>query len=269
MYHKQVHNHFTADQAWILLKDIPKFKKLSGKAKNGQPSHTSGFESRSPDTLSPTETSNSNVPAGATKSKDWERPLGIHQAKRKVTEDEYKQKKMKLLESLEKQSAKRTLEAIHANEEATQANNIQAEWVALDQEKNEMTLMFQGVNACTDKYAQAYLLAKKKSILDHLMNGGDTSNRSVQRSSRASNQRTSRPPTSENEGTSRPPLAKMMETRGLRLARRTMMMMSWKRKKVSRKRENQTAKATPIQLKPKMPLVQVKRRNFPYILTLH
>ncbi|OAV96565.1 hypothetical protein PTTG_26337 [Puccinia triticina 1-1 BBBD Race 1] len=76
MYHKQVHKHFTADQAWILLKDIPEFKKLSGKAKN------------------------------APKSKDWERPPGIHRAKRKVTKDEYKRKKMKLLESSEKQLAK-------------------------------------------------------------------------------------------------------------------------------------------------------------------
>ncbi|OAV86227.1 hypothetical protein PTTG_30012, partial [Puccinia triticina 1-1 BBBD Race 1] len=128
MYQEQVHKHFTANQAWILLKDIPKFKKLSGKAKNG-----------------------------------------IHQAKHKVTKDEYKQKKMKLLESLEKQSAKRTLEAKCANEEATRANNIQEEWVALDQEKNEMTLMFQD------------------------------------QSLRASNERTSRPSTSENEGTSSPP----------------------------------------------------------------
>ncbi|OAV91814.1 hypothetical protein PTTG_10415 [Puccinia triticina 1-1 BBBD Race 1] len=205
MYHEQVHKHFTTDRAWILLKDIPKFKKLSGKAKNGRPSHASGSQSRPPDTLSPTKPSKSNVPAGAPKSKDWERPPGIHRAKCNVTKDEYKRKKMKLLESSEKQLAKRTLEAKRANEEATQANNIQEEWVALDQEKNEMTLMFQDVNACTDEYAQAYLLAKKKSILDNLKNGRDTSNHSVQRSSRASNERTSRPPTSENEGTSRPP----------------------------------------------------------------
>ncbi|OAV95752.1 hypothetical protein PTTG_08874 [Puccinia triticina 1-1 BBBD Race 1] len=159
MYYEQVNKHFTSDQAWNLLKDIPKFKNLSGKAKNGRLAHVPNTGSQSRPINEPLD---SNNPAGTPKSKDWERPPGIHRAKRKVSDDEYKRKKMKLLQSSEKQSAKRTIEAKRANEEAKRENDIQAEWVSVDREKNEMSLMLQDVNACTDEYAKAYLLANTR-----------------------------------------------------------------------------------------------------------
>ena len=208
MYHEQVGKHFTSNQAWNLLKNIPKFKSLSGKAKNGRPLNAT--QSQPPEILSPTKQLDSPTAstAGPLRSKDWEQPPGIHQAKRKISEEEYKRKKMKLLKSSEKQSAKRTAKARRANLEAKHANNIQAEWVSINWERNEMNIMLQNVDTCTEEHARAYLIAKKKSILAHLMNAENASNTPDKQSSRDSNEdqssrapnaSSSRPPTSEQD----------------------------------------------------------------------
>ncbi|OAV98012.1 hypothetical protein PTTG_00211 [Puccinia triticina 1-1 BBBD Race 1] len=133
------------------------------------------------------------------KDLDWERPPGIHQAKRKVSDNDYKRKKMKLLKASEKHSSKRTAEAKRANQEAKCANDIQAEWVAVDREKNEMNLMFQNVDNCPNDFAQTYLIAKKKDILDRLINPSSAPPNNT------SNNPSSAPPTSVKDQSSRPP----------------------------------------------------------------
>ncbi|OAV96560.1 hypothetical protein PTTG_06831 [Puccinia triticina 1-1 BBBD Race 1] len=199
MYHEQVKKHFTADRAWNLLKNIPKFKGLVGKAKNGRPSSnmSRAQQPRSAQSISPPP--ETPLEGQSAKSKDWERPPGIHQAKRKVSDNDYKQKKMKLLEASEKHSSKRTAEAKRANQEAKRANDIQVEWVAVDQEKNEMNLMFQNVNNCPNDFSRTYLIAKKKDILDRLINP------SLAPPNNTSNNPSSAPPTSEKDQSSRPP----------------------------------------------------------------
>jgi hypothetical protein len=85
------------------------------------------------------------VPGGARSNKpnQWEQPLGTRSTKRKLNKEEYKNKKMKLLQMSVKEASKRL-------KEAKRANDIQDKLVAINREKMGINLMFINANNCPD-----------------------------------------------------------------------------------------------------------------------
>ncbi|EHS64235.1 hypothetical protein PGT21_024908 [Puccinia graminis f. sp. tritici] len=161
IYYEQVGKHFMSDRAWNLLRHVEKFKTLAGRAKNGAPPSTQSQTPQVPVTPSPPDATDAASNAGS-RSKDWERPTGAHAAKRHANEEEYKRKKIKLMEATHKESVKRSAEA-------KRSNDIQAELVAGEQKKINVNLMFQNPANCPDDISRRFLLAQKEKIFQKWM----------------------------------------------------------------------------------------------------
>jgi hypothetical protein len=152
IYYEQVGKSFSYERPWNLLRHVEKFKSLAGRAKNGAPAPPS-TQNQTPQgagAASPPDATDAASNAGS-KSKDWERPIGAHAAKQQANEDEYKRKKLKLLEASHKESVKRS-------------NDIQAYLVAGEQKKIDVNLMFQNPANCPDNISCQFLLAQKQKI---------------------------------------------------------------------------------------------------------
>ncbi|KAA1071179.1 hypothetical protein PGT21_019790 [Puccinia graminis f. sp. tritici] len=171
-YYKQVGKNFLYNQPWNLLRHVPKFKILGGKANNGRasgpPNNNQSSASLNPgisqsdsqpasDNVSQPTTQASN--GGSTNSKDWERPTGIHNTKCQEADNLYRRKKMKLLEYSHNESIKQTAEV-------KRGNDIQAELVAIDRAKTNLNCMLQNLDDCPDDLVRKYLASEKQRIME-------------------------------------------------------------------------------------------------------
>ncbi|EFP87112.1 uncharacterized protein PGTG_13331 [Puccinia graminis f. sp. tritici CRL 75-36-700-3] len=161
IYYEQVGKTFSYERPWNLLRHVEKFKSLAGRAKNGAPPSTQNQTSQGAGPASPPDATNATSNAGS-KGKDWERPIGAHAAKQQANEEEYKRKKLKLLEASHKESVKRSAEA-------KRSNDIQADLVAGEQKKIDVNLMFQNPANCPDDISRQFLLAQKQKIFTKWM----------------------------------------------------------------------------------------------------
>ncbi|PLW19620.1 hypothetical protein PCASD_18187 [Puccinia coronata f. sp. avenae] len=138
LYFEDTNKSFAYKQPWTLLRNAVKFKPPDQtQAINGCPPSATPSNNSIPDS--------STVPGGAHSNEPnlWERPLGTRSTKCKLNKEEYKNKKMKLLQTSVKEVSKQL-------REAKRANNIQDKLVAIDQEKMDINLMFINANDCPD-----------------------------------------------------------------------------------------------------------------------
>jgi hypothetical protein len=89
----------------------------------------------------------------------WERPAGVHAAKQKAAKDNYKKKRLNLLESSTKEATQQLFEA-------KRSNNIQESLVENEQEKVCLNILMQDPNKCPDATSRMALVACKKQIHD-------------------------------------------------------------------------------------------------------
>ncbi|PLW23720.1 hypothetical protein PCASD_16768 [Puccinia coronata f. sp. avenae] len=179
LYFEDTTKSFAYERPWTLLRNAAKFKPPDQtQAINGRPPSATPSNNTIPDS--------STVPGGARSNEPnrWERPLGTHSTKRKLNEEEYKNKKMKLLQTSVKEASKRS-------KEAKRANDIQDKLVAIDREKMDINLMFINANDCPDNLSCKYLQARKERIIQKLRDG------EIEPSSVTRHTSSSCPPTSE------------------------------------------------------------------------
>ncbi|PLW22184.1 hypothetical protein PCASD_18800 [Puccinia coronata f. sp. avenae] len=128
-YYDEEGHQFVFERAWNLLKNKAKFINLAnkGKAKNGRrislASNTLAVSSSpSPAPANCSENPTESVTVG--RDVNWKRPAGAKAEKRKIDKSDFRQKKLKLLEKSNNDTALRIAEA-------RCANNIQAWMIAL------------------------------------------------------------------------------------------------------------------------------------------
>ncbi|EHS64019.1 uncharacterized protein PGTG_22017 [Puccinia graminis f. sp. tritici CRL 75-36-700-3] len=156
LYYEQVGKQFMSERSWNLLKHVPKFQNLAGRAKPGTSSQIaseSQFLSQPANDSSQPSSTNAETPT----SKNWERLLGAHSSKRKVNEEEYKRRRMKYWEVSHKEALKRSVEA-------KRSNDIQEDLVATENKKIDFNLMFQNPNSCPDDISRRFLMKQKEEI---------------------------------------------------------------------------------------------------------
>ncbi|PLW54877.1 hypothetical protein PCANC_05926 [Puccinia coronata f. sp. avenae] len=108
LYFEDTTKSFAYERPWTLLRNAAKFKPPDQtQAINGHPPSATPSNNTIPDS--------STVPGGARSNEPnrWERPLGTCSTKRKLNKEEYKNKKMKLLQTSVKEASKRSKEAKH------------------------------------------------------------------------------------------------------------------------------------------------------------
>jgi hypothetical protein len=138
LYFDETNKSFAYKQPWTLLRNAAKFKPPDQtQAINGRRPSATPSNNPIPDSLSVPGGASSNTP------NQWQHPLGTCSTKRKLNKEEYKNKKMKLLQTSVKEASKRL-------KEAKRANDIQDKLVAINREKMGINLMFINANNCPD-----------------------------------------------------------------------------------------------------------------------
>jgi hypothetical protein len=90
---------------------------------------------------------------------NWKQPAGAKAKKRKINKSDFQQKKLKLLEKSNQDTAKRIAEA-------RCANNIQEKLASIDQHKSDQLFMLQRLDDCPDEEAREFFLLHQKDIMD-------------------------------------------------------------------------------------------------------
>jgi hypothetical protein len=175
-----------------LLKNKAIFINLAnkGKAKNGRrislASNTLAVSSSpSPAPANCSEDPNESVTVGC--DVNWKRPAGAKAKKRKIDESDFRQKKLKLLEKSNNDTALRIAEA-------PRANNIQDKLASINQNKSDRLFMFQSLDDCPDEEAREFFLLRQKDIVDCVRNPTQSTACSFSRT-----QATSHPPEPSSE----------------------------------------------------------------------
>ncbi|PLW17671.1 hypothetical protein PCANC_10874 [Puccinia coronata f. sp. avenae] len=179
LYFDKTKKSFAFEQPWTLLRNAEKFKPLDQtQSINGRRPSATPSNNPIPDALF--------VPGGTSSNKpnQWQQPLGTCSTKRKLKEEEYKNKKMKLLQTSVKEASKRL-------KEAKRANDIQDKLVAIDQEKMDINMMFINAHDCPNNLSCEYLQARREKIIQKLRDGKNKWSSVTQHTS------SSCPPTSE------------------------------------------------------------------------
>ncbi|PLW17549.1 hypothetical protein PCASD_21589 [Puccinia coronata f. sp. avenae] len=158
-YFNQEGRQFAFERPWLLLKTVSKWQSLSGKAKKLVPPLNNLQGSVLLEDAPPNpNTTASKIPDKA----KWERPAGVHAAKQNAAKDNYKKKRLNLLESSTKEATQRLFEA-------KQSNDIQELLVENEQEKVRLNILMQDPDKCPDATSHMALVACKKQIHDEIM----------------------------------------------------------------------------------------------------
>ncbi|EFP90742.1 uncharacterized protein PGTG_16768 [Puccinia graminis f. sp. tritici CRL 75-36-700-3] len=162
LFTDQTGKPFGFESAWMELRNAPKWRILLDKAP--APTLLAITEAQStpppPPPSSGTVPNTPNTPASepateAPSANEGRQPPGVKAAKRALTQSEFLQKKIKLMES----SVKETHDLSRKRfQETSRANNLQEKVVDMD-------ILSKDLSMCVDEFERAYYTKAKKTIL--------------------------------------------------------------------------------------------------------
>ncbi|EHS62719.1 uncharacterized protein PGTG_22627 [Puccinia graminis f. sp. tritici CRL 75-36-700-3] len=165
LFSNQTGKPFVFESAWMELRDAPKWQILLDKTPaptllpNSQSQSGSPAPPQSSGTVpNPPNTPTSEQAANSPSANDGRRPTGVKAAKRALTQNEFLQKKLKLMETSAKESRDLSQKRF---QEMSRANDLQEKVVDMD-------ILSKDLSMCVDEFERAYYTRAKKDILKKL-----------------------------------------------------------------------------------------------------
>jgi hypothetical protein len=164
-YYEQEGKQFIHEQAWMIIKDSPKWAALSQtRARGTQDSQSQALPS-TPALDTQTDAANASqddvalTPANGVTS--WKRPPGVHTTKRLLKQDDFNAKKIKLLDERSKNYRERTLAM-------NQTNDIRQEVAQAEVHASNLEIMAKDPDDLPDDISREFLKLQKEEILEDL-----------------------------------------------------------------------------------------------------
>ncbi|PLW10466.1 hypothetical protein PCASD_23906 [Puccinia coronata f. sp. avenae] len=164
-YYKQEGKQFIHEQAWMVIKDLPKWAPPSQtQANNTQDSQLPAFPSTwAADTQ--TNATNANpddvASTAGNQGTSWKQPPGVHTTKRLLKQEDFNSKKIKMLNERSKNYCKQTLAM-------NQTNDIQQEVAKAEVHASNLEIMAKDPDDLPDDISQEFLKLQKEEILEDL-----------------------------------------------------------------------------------------------------
>ncbi|PLW10012.1 hypothetical protein PCASD_24263 [Puccinia coronata f. sp. avenae] len=165
VYYKQEGKQFIHEQAWMVIKDLPKWAPPSQtQAHDTQDSQSPAFPSTQAANTQ-TNAANANpddvASTAGNRGTSWKRPPGFHTTKRLLKQEDFNSKKIKMLNERSKNYCKRTLAM-------NQTNDIRHEVAKVKVHASNLEIMAKDPDDLPNDISQEFLKLQKEEILEDL-----------------------------------------------------------------------------------------------------